>query len=331
MSRRKFDCYMVHVDIGSHAKLAHLTDSEFRATVAGVFPLAATSPVRGSLLVGDLHVQPVHVSRKSGVTVRVAKAAMDKLRAVGLIVRDDELECERVHDFDDWNPAPKDDTTGAARQARYRERLRNQALNHADVTPTSRRNVTANVTASHADETPPRAIAHARIPEGVEGEGEVEGEATTEDASHPCRTVPARPSGDHNGRSDDPVVKELFCLWQEQCGHPKARFTLERRKALRARLKQGYTPQQLEDAIRGAAKAAYVDDNGKRHDDLTLICRNGAKVEDFIRRFEAVPPAPKPSGRKAHEAYLFERVAEWAAQDPDTDHTDPKYLREDAR
>ncbi len=51
-----------------------------------------------------------------------------------------------------------------------------------------------------------------------------------------------------------------------------------------ARLKEGYTLGQLMRAIDGAAAGAYVDDNGKRHDDLELICRNEVKVDGFIAR-----------------------------------------------
>jgi biotin operon repressor len=95
------------------------------------------------------------------------------------------------------------------------------------------------------------------------------------------------------GRADvvpsDPVG-ELFAYWQQTCGHPQARPTRERTSKIKARLKDGYTPEQIRTAIDGAARAAFVADNGKRFDDLELICRTGAKLEDFIER--AALPAP---------------------------------------
>lgn len=77
----------------------------------------------------------------------------------------------------------------------------------------------------------------------------------------------------------------LFDFWREECNHPQAKFTPERRAKVRARLREGYTARQIAEGIRGAARAAYVDpETGKRYDDLELICRNGGKLEDFVGR-----------------------------------------------
>lgn len=94
-------------------------------------------------------------------------------------------------------------------------------------------------------------------------------------------------------RDDDPAdtIGELFAYWQQTCGHPSARPSPERTSKVKARLKDGYTPDQIRTAIDGAARAPFVSpDNGKRFDDLELICRTGAKLEDFIGR--ATLPAP---------------------------------------
>lgn len=84
--------------------------------------------------------------------------------------------------------------------------------------------------------------------------------------------------------------KELFGYWQEQCGHPTAKPTRDRLAKVRSRLNEGYTPAQIRQAIDGAARAAFVNDAGRRFDDLELICRNGSKLEDFIGR--SGPPVP---------------------------------------
>lgn len=118
---------MLHVHAASHPKFARLTDSEWRATIGGVFPLAAMSPLRGKLLVGMQPVEPCDVAHHARVSVRTAKSAMEKLRLSGVIVPDDDLGCECVHDFDDWNPAPKTDNTNAERQARHRAKLKAEA------------------------------------------------------------------------------------------------------------------------------------------------------------------------------------------------------------
>lgn len=80
------------------------------------------------------------------------------------------------------------------------------------------------------------------------------------------------------------TVAELFEYWQDQCDHPQAKLTPDRRRKIGARLREGYTPEQIRQAIDGAARAAFVNDDGKKFDDIELICRTGAKLELFIDR-----------------------------------------------
>lgn len=126
MAPKGYDRFMVHVDIGTEEKFATLTDSEFRCHVAGILPIAAKSPVRGHLIVGDVEAQPVHIARRAGgkVTERVVRSTIAKLAEVGVLVREDELGCWRVHNFDVHNPPPKKDPTAAERARRYREKNR---------------------------------------------------------------------------------------------------------------------------------------------------------------------------------------------------------------
>lgn len=134
MSPRKFDRYMVHVAMGSHPKLGGLTDSEYRAHISGVLAIAAVAPIRGCLLVGDINAEPAHIAKTAGVTPRAAKSALAKLTELGVLYRDEELGCLRVHDWADINPEPKKDATSAERQRRLRERRRNGGR-HGGVTP----------------------------------------------------------------------------------------------------------------------------------------------------------------------------------------------------
>lgn len=87
-------------------------------------------------------------------------------------------------------------------------------------------------------------------------------------------------------------VAELFEHWRTACGHPRAKLTDGRRRKIRARLKEGYTVEQLRQAIDGAAVGAFVNEQGVKFDDIELICRNGSKVEQFIARAGAKPPPP---------------------------------------
>lgn len=109
------------------------------------------------------------------------------------------------------------------------------------------------------------------------------------------RPVPSRPDPNptENSTVEPPAqravvsVRELFTYWQQQCNHPTAKLSPERRRKLEARLKDGYSMIQIRAAIDGAARSPFINDAGKRFDDIELVCRTGSKLEDFIAR--AVP------------------------------------------
>lgn len=84
-------------------------------------------------------------------------------------------------------------------------------------------------------------------------------------------------------------VDVIFAYWQAALNHPNAKMTTERQTAIRARLREGYSVQQLIQAIDGCKNSPHhqgENDRGIIYDDLTLICRNGSKVEQFIGYLE---------------------------------------------
>lgn len=91
-----------------------------------------------------------------------------------------------------------------------------------------------------------------------------------------------------------PLAKELFDFWVVQIGKDPAQTELgpARLGLLIARLKgrkrlgSENPARDVARAILGAKHDAYVNPKGKRHDDLTFICRNEATLEDFIGRYE---------------------------------------------
>lgn len=85
------------------------------------------------------------------------------------------------------------------------------------------------------------------------------------------------------------VIRRLFAYWQDACRRPRSKLTDDRVQAIRARLRDGYGEARIRQAIDGAARAAFVDARGKRHDDIALICRGGEKLEAFEER-AALPP-----------------------------------------
>lgn len=94
------------------------------------------------------------------------------------------------------------------------------------------------------------------------------------------------------------AAMELFRYWQRECDHAAARPTPERLTKVVARLRDGYSPAEIRKAIDGAKHSAFENDDGRRYDDLELICRNGTKLEQFIER-----------GQKATGAIVVEQVS----------------------
>lgn len=80
-------------------------------------------------------------------------------------------------------------------------------------------------------------------------------------------------------------AREIFEYWQNMLNHPKSTFTPERKRLVIARLEQGYSADDLKKAIDGCCKSPHhmgLNDTGTVYDDLTLICRSGSKIEQFI-------------------------------------------------
>jgi hypothetical protein len=75
-------------------------------------------------------------------------------------------------------------------------------------------------------------------------------------------------------------------------GHSRAKLTKGRRTKITARLEEGYTAEQIKQAIDGCKASKYhMGENEQQnvYDDLTLICRNGEKLESFIHKAQRKP------------------------------------------
>jgi hypothetical protein len=97
------------------------------------------------------------------------------------------------------------------------------------------------------------------------------------------------------------AAQQVFEHWQQVLDHPKAVFAGKRERAVRARLKEGRSVEDLKLAIDGCAKTPHnlgQNDRGERYDDLELICRDDSNVERFIRNATA-PPKPQSKGQLA--------------------------------
>lgn len=86
----------------------------------------------------------------------------------------------------------------------------------------------------------------------------------------------------------------VFDHWVMRMGKGSStKLTKGRKSKIEARLKEGYSIDDIKQAIDGCANSGHhmgQNDTGTVYDDLTLICRNGEKVEWFKNNIAKVKP-----------------------------------------
>lgn len=92
-------------------------------------------------------------------------------------------------------------------------------------------------------------------------------------------------------READPqrqVILGLIDLWRRATGHPKANiYAADRFDVVKARLREGYEPKDIELAIKGIGAFPYVVEGqrmrygtrGQKHDRLGIACGSGENLE----------------------------------------------------
>lgn len=107
---------------------------------------------------------------------------------------------------------------------------------------------------------------------------------------------PSPPDGD---------VIDVFEHWRAAMKKTKAvKLDAKRKGKIRARLKDGFTVDDIKKAIDGCASSAFHmgdNPNGRKHDDLELICRDGTKLESFMS-MKAQAPRPTNKHRQLSQA-----------------------------
>lgn len=84
-------------------------------------------------------------------------------------------------------------------------------------------------------------------------------------------------------------IKRLIELWKTETGHTKSRTSADRFDLVKARLKEGYSAEDIELAIVGIGTFRYVTDTGRsregtpkeRHDRLGIALGGGEALERF--------------------------------------------------
>jgi len=109
-------------------------------------------------------------------------------------------------------------------------------------------------------------------------------------------------------------VRRVFDYWRERTGHGRAQATPERMQKIAARLRQGYSVQTICKAIDGCAASDFY---AGKYDDITLICRNGSKLESFAAMGGDAMGASSPT-----EVDRLREQLRKAAEEGDTDAYD---------
>jgi len=81
-------------------------------------------------------------------------------------------------------------------------------------------------------------------------------------------------------------VNEIFTHWKTTHVHPQARMDDKRRKLIISRLGNGYSVDDLKDAVTGCKYSPFHQGDNDRHqkyDSLELILREAGKIDGFIR------------------------------------------------
>lgn len=100
-------------------------------------------------------------------------------------------------------------------------------------------------------------------------------------------------------------VKTVFDYWKTTRNHPKARLGDERKRKIAARLREGFTVDELKLAVDGVALDPW-EDRG-RHDDIGVIFRNASQVEKFLGLHGDLTVLTAEERRERHLASLREK------------------------
>jgi len=90
---------------------------------------------------------------------------------------------------------------------------------------------------------------------------------------------------DETRRDEIRSIREVFACWQEVHAHRNAKLDAKRASKIRARLREGFTTDQLKTALRGAKLDGWLmgeNPDGKVYDGLESLLKDAAKVERLL-------------------------------------------------
>jgi uncharacterized protein YdaU (DUF1376 family)/predicted secreted protein len=129
-------------------------------------------------------------------------------------------------------------------------------------------------------------------------------------AKHKTLTNKQEQSNKRSMSSKLDCVHDIFNYWCSVMDKPvnTTKLTPKRRQKIQDRLAQGYTPEDIKQAIVGCRDDPFSmgqNDRGKKYNDIELICRSGEKLEHFMETLNAtIQPQQSTAQKMAAE---FER------------------------
>ncbi len=84
-------------------------------------------------------------------------------------------------------------------------------------------------------------------------------------------------------------VNLIFDFWRDTLKHPRSRLDETRKKAITKALKNGFSVEDIKQAIIGCSKTPHnmgSNDSHQKYDDIELIVRNAKNIERFMNNAE---------------------------------------------
>jgi hypothetical protein len=279
--------FRVRADMHGNPKIAGLTDAGFRL-LTYIWAMSCRSSTPGRFLfIGDYSLlrasgaTPFDASSEEfnemgarEITSELERRCLIKITRSGEGGQDEIL----VHDWQDHNPLGPPSLMPAARA----EQKRKERQSKSDVATMSQATLATSVaTMSQVSQDKRRE------------------EKRREDQKQEIKAMSTSPSAQPTGVGPQPTPQvalpekqkrlggealQVFEHWVRVRGKLRAKFSPERRRRVLARLADGFSVADLCKAIDGVAKSSHHrgETNGHVYDDLTLICRDVAHVEQFI-------------------------------------------------
>jgi hypothetical protein len=134
---------------------------------------------------------------------------------------------------------------------------------------------------------------------GGEGGTQFGGEGGTQNGEVNSKAVSKAVSKAKQHTSALEIERTILAVWCEVTGRNpgSVRMTSQRQAKILARLKEGYPPEDLVDAVRGVALSPFhMGDNDRKqtYNDLTTVLRDGAQVEKFRDLYRQGPAVVGP-------------------------------------